>query len=223
MKINRIVVLGTVLAAGCIARSASAADETFTDTFGPQTAPFTSVLSFDQFNTSLGTLDSIQIALNGSETATLDVINSTGSSAAFTDAYASTPFTATAPDGVTTSLTATYGPFSGTAASFNNSYPGLTASQSGSVGVPSADFGSYEGLGLGTYNLTVTVDTGIYHGSAAFGVFFGGSATASGSVAVTYDYTPTPSVPDSGASIWLLGGVMFGLVAVSQKLRTCKV
>jgi len=221
MKINKIIVLGTVLVAGYAAKNASADMVTYTDTFGPQTTPFSDLLTFDKFNTSFGTLTGIQITLDTTEVADVAVYNILGTSLGFTGATASIPITASALSGVTTSVSGTAGPISGTAAPGLNSYMGVTASQTGTTAVPSADFGSYEGSGFGTFLLTVNGAQGVYSGSGPFGLFFGGSAVANGDVKVTYDYTPS-AVPDSAVTLSLVGGI-FGMIAVSRKLRTIKV
>jgi hypothetical protein len=218
MKINKKAILGTVLAAGCVANTAMADMITYTDTFGPQTTPFTDVETFTKFNTALGTLTGIQIVLDTYATATVQIANTTGTPQPFTDAQATIPVTATALNGVSTTTSTVAGPFSGTAPTGISEYPGITGSASSTLSVPMADFGLYEGMTAGTYNVSVTGGLGTYQGSAAFGVLFGGTASAGGTLEVIYDYnTPSP-VPDSGVTI-LLGGVAIGMIVVSQKLR----
>jgi hypothetical protein len=155
-------------------------------------------------------LTGITFTVNTSITAEVDVENLTGTPQPFTNASASVPVTATGPDGTTASTTATASVASGIAAPGFNSYPGLTDSTSGSASVLSSNWSAYIGTSSFGADFTFAAGDGNYGGSAGTGVLFGGSASAGGSITVTYFYTVIPEP----SSITLAGLGLVGLVGV---------
>jgi len=168
------------------------------------TTPFTDTFTFNTFNTSLGVLGQVTVSLNTSITAEVDIFNNSSSVQPFTNATASIPVTLTGPDGVVLSATGVAGPISGTVNPGFNAFPGLTTNANVSQTLPFGDFPGYEDPpSTATGTLTFTAASGSYAGSASSQVFFGGSATASGTITITYLYQPTGTIPEPGATTFL--------------------
>jgi len=219
---KKIAVLAMLGAGLVIGKTASADSIVQNFTIPTQTVPFTNPFTFNLFDTTLGTLNSVTIFLGTSATAEVDVINLSPGAKAFSNATATIPITATGPAAITVTDTLTAGPVSGTtnpAAFSTTAVPGVTGSTSNSVGVPTIDFGSYEGVGGGTALITAASSAGTYGGTGT-GVAFSGSATASGTVTVTYDYTPfSAATPEPGTWGLLVAGASTGLVLVRRRRR----
>jgi hypothetical protein len=184
--------------------------KTFSQPMPTSSVPFTYTFPLPGFNTSLGTLDAITLALKTTGTVEVDVENLNFSPESFTNATASIPITLTGPAGVTTTVDLSAGPLSGTAAPFFNAFPGLVASATGSVSVLPADFVDYEGLGL-IGSVSIDATPGTYLGNSASNVSFGGSATASAVATVSYAYDPSSSTIPEPATMSLLGGALLGI------------
>jgi uncharacterized protein (TIGR03382 family) len=192
--------------------------QTFTVPTGTA-VPFSQNFTFNLFNTSLGTLDTVTVALSTSITAEVDVFNQTGSSQTITGATASIPVMLTAPAGISETATGVAGPVNGIAGVGDTAFQGLPASANQSLNVPLIDFSSYEGVGPLTGTLTAAATSGSYSGSATTGVFFGGSATAGATVTVTYLYQPAGTIPEPGATTFLAAGVLGSLGMVFRRRK----
>ena len=147
--------------------------------------------------------------------AQVNVYNFSGGAAGFFNANASVPVVVSGPAGVTISTKLLAGPLAGTVLAGQWGYfPGATTSYSASGNVPNANWGDYswDGTGLGTFNLNALVSGGTYSGSEAIPgtLAFAGTETVTGTVTVKYTYDPV-SVPDSGLTAMLLGAGMLAL------------
>jgi len=181
--------------------------------------PFSQNFTFNLFDSTVGVLDQVTLALSTSITAEVDVFNSLASPQAFTNATASIPVTVTAPDSVTETATGVAGPVNGTAAPGFNAFPGLPASANTSQNILMADWGFYEGVGPMTGVLNAASTSGTYSGNANPGVFFGGSAVAGATITITYFYQPAGSIPEPGATTFLAAGVLGSLGMVLRRRR----
>jgi uncharacterized protein (TIGR03382 family) len=181
--------------------------------------PINDTFTFNLFNTNLGTLQQVNLALSTSITAEVDVLNFTDSNQAFTNATATIPVTLAAPDAITEVAIATAGPISGTAVIGSNAFTGLASNANTSQIVPMADWSFYEGVGPMTNTLNASSTSGTYGGSANPGVFFGGSATAGGTITLTYLYQPAGTIPEPGATTFLAAGVLGSLGMVLRRRR----
>jgi hypothetical protein len=221
ISLSLAALVGVGLALGTSA-GAQVIVQTFT--FGsptPQNVPINDTFTFNTFNQSLGLLGGVTLTLSTSITAEVDIFNSTGSNQAFTNAEASIPVTLTGPGPTVVNETATAGPFSGTASPGFNAFPGLTANASSTVNVLQANWLLYENPPSGlTGTLTATSTNGNYSGSGAGGaLFFGGSATASGTITLTYLYQTAGSIPEPGATTFLAAGVLGSLGMVIRRRK----
>jgi hypothetical protein len=230
---RKAIVLSLAGALSC-ALSSQAAIETQTQTqsYGNSiTPPFVTPLTFNGFNTALGTLTSVDLILTS--TATVDVeiydLNFTGpaSPISFTQAEATFPVIATsalAPgdQALTTSESMTAGPFSGTAVSGLNDFPGMPATGTASQSVTAASqLNAYETTP--TFTVSVQSVTGTYSGSYTApgdgsGLYFGGSALEGGSVTVEYDYIPA-AVPEPSTWFAACSIVAGSAVSIFRKTR----
>jgi hypothetical protein len=193
--------------------------QTFTVPTGTA-VPFSQNFTFNLFNSTLGQLDQVTLALSTNITAEVDVFNSLAVSQTFTNANASIPITVTGPGPVTETATGVAGPVSGTAAPGFNAFPGLPASATTSQNVPMALWiPNYEGVGLLTGTLNASAASGTYSGNANPGVFFGGSAVAGATITLTYLYQPAGTIPEPGATTFLAAGVLGSLGMVIRRRR----
>jgi hypothetical protein len=205
-----------IFAAGLtIAGAANATVLTFTHTIPATTVPFTSVFTLSSFSTALGTLTGVEILLDDTTSATVDIYNLNATSSSFTDASASVPLTITGPAAVSLTDTVTAGPISGVAAPGLNTYTGASGNSTVTTSIAPADFSSYESATPQSLTFGAVAANGTYTGTAGFGVLFGGSATAGGTVEVEYTYTPVPTVPEPAS--WAL--MMIGFGAMGGVLR----
>ncbi len=189
-----------------------------TITYGPLafpggTGPFNNALTFDKFDTALGTLTGVEISMNAAGFAQVNVYNFNSGPAGFHNANASVPVVVVGPAGVTISTTLFAGPVAGTAPVGLSFYPGVSANYSASGNVPNANWGDYSwnGVGSGTFNLNAYVSGGSAGGTADSGdspLFYSSTETVNGTVTVEYTYT---SVPDGGLTAMLLGVGMLAL------------
>ena len=209
-----------------------------TQAFNFATLNTSSLLAFNGFNSALGTLNSVHLAWNISNTLNNTVTNTGGTPAVVGSlmgvgsidltATATTTFTGT---GIASSLsgtnTLTTPGFTGTIpAAF---IPGVvvgTASQAGTVGSTclsndlscgaAAVLTAYIG-GLNLFNINVS-SFGSQGGSVPATIFTGNNGTAFGSVSLFYDYTgfAPPAVPAPG-TMALLGLGLLGLAGMRRK------
>ncbi len=177
-------------------------------TAGTQSLPFTIPTTSGAFTdisllspTSIrmqGTLTSITITLNRTRLQPRLKYKTTRVSVqSFTGATSSIPLTLAGPGGVTTSVNAVAGPFSGIAVpNAVTVVPNAPAPANGTltINVPAASFSAFEvppSSGTGTYTFSAT--SGMFTGTAQSGVFFGGTESAGGSGTVTFTFT-TPRI-----------------------------
>jgi hypothetical protein len=180
-----------------------------------QDVPFSYTLPVQQFNPSLGTLTGVTLSVDATVTGYIQIVNIGSTSYTFTNATASVPVTVTGP-GVPTptsvSTTATATLASGTAAPGLNSYAGVTASSTGLTPVAMSAWGMYTGTGTFDGTIASTATGGTFSGTGGPGsqgkLFFGGTATAGGTIDVTYTYI-SAVVPEPN-SMALLGIGMAG-------------
>jgi hypothetical protein len=207
----------------CLAMSSADAN---TITEGPLSFPggtgnFNNPLTFDKFDTSLGTLTDVTISMTAVGYGIL-IVNNTANSKDynFYNGFASVPVNVVGPGGVTISTTLTATGMSGTASPGLTSFNGVSGNYDASGHVLSADWGSYSGLGAGTFTLNALVAGGTFGGSQTENgnsfLFFGGSEHVNGTVTVTYTYT---GVPDGGLTAMLLGMGMLGLGCVRRMAK----
>jgi PEP-CTERM motif len=209
--------------AGTESASADAITQTATET---NASTFTYDFTFNGFNTSLGTLTSITLTLMIDETPVEEIINIDSASHNYSNATASFPITAEimAPGSTTTmvTLTATAGPFTGTAAPGTTDNPGSADTGSQSTNVAMSDWIFYEGSTVVVTGL-LTAQNGSYGGSETDGqgkLFFGGDLSGSSTATLVYNYTPD-SVPEP-LTLSLFGAGLVGAAGMSRRRKANK-
>lgn len=212
-----------MLAVGlAVGGAASAATVSFTHTIAATPVPFTSNFTLSSFNTALGTLTGVEIVVDDTSVATVDIFNLNSTTESFTDASATVPLTVTGPDGSMITNSVTAGPISGVAGVGLSTFTGLSASNVVSLSIAPAAFSSYESATPQNLSFTASAGDGTYTGTGGFGVLFGGSAVAGGTVEVNYTYSTAVPEPASWAlmivGFGMMGGVLRRRVGASTQV-----
>jgi hypothetical protein len=179
-----------------------------------QPVPYSFSFGASQFDPSMGTLNSVSIAVVSDVTGEVDVINLTGVTQTFTNASASIPVTLAGPASLSLSATAVTPAQSGTVAAGipygETVISGLTATASTSVTYTApAALATYIGTGTSNLPFLFTIGNGTYSGTAPPNVFFSGGGSADATVTITYNFSPVPEP----AGFVLLGlGSAIGLI-----------
>lgn len=185
-------------------------------------------LLFDQFDASLGTLNSVTVTYNGLRIYTRaeadfrddDWANETAgyqsiyggmggsiSGAGFSFSRSSSTRTDTCADG----WYATSGAACGTDIYGSYYYPAGTSSTTSSASLLTAFTGN--GVMVANFNLGGRLYTNETDGDDGYITYRYGYVYGDGSMTIAYDYTPVP-VP---AAAWLFGSALFGLATVGRK------
>jgi hypothetical protein len=185
-----------------------------TETIASQADPYTDTFILPSFNSSLGTLQSVEFVLTDQSTVTVLVNNETGATKNFSDASASFPLTVTGPGGLSVADSITNTVASGSLAGHTQaSYPGspVTATQTETFTTGLSGFESNSPLNL---SFTAEAGTGSFSGNANGNVLFGGSAVTGGTFEVIYDYAAS-AVPEPAT--WAF--MMLGVGAIGAAMR----
>ena len=217
---------GLIVAASfAVASAAQAIPQSFTATTGGTTpatqltVPFSSTLTLSKFDTTQGTLNSVTLTFAATDSVNASVFNTnTTRDDPVTGAVASIPLSVSGPVGLTFNTTISAGPFNGTALRGQTTQLGTSTVpyNPAPISIAPANFGAYSGAGAQTFAATFSggnvtgTGTGVPNET-----FFGGGGLASGTLTVTYDFTPPPPPPPVGtpepASMALLGAGLAGL------------
>lgn len=168
-------------------------------------SPYSENFTLGRFDSNLGTLTDILISMSFNVTGSVSVQNFNAVSESFTSASSWLPITLTGPASTTISASAGTAPVSNTVGAAVVAYvapygwmmqpgsfsqTGLTGTPSSSTHVGPSAFSAYEGAGSALLNFSYLAGDGIYGGSSVAGVYFGGSASANGTISIAYTYTP---------------------------------
>jgi hypothetical protein len=152
-------------------------------------------LTLPEFDSSLGTLQAVNLTLTSTINGSVSIFNLTGASQSFTNALASLTIGVTGPDGTAASVTPVV------TVPFGTVNPGETdfgpLSNVASSSVTASTLSSYEAVGGGSLSFAVVSSSGgYYQGTSVPDVFFGGAVSSSGEVDIAYTFLPA-RVPDS--------------------------
>ena len=152
-------------------------------------------VALPEFDSSLGTLQAVDLTLTSTINGLVSIYNLTGASQSFTNALASMTVGVTGPAGTAASVTPMV------IVPFGTVNPGETdfgpLANTASSSVAASTLSSYETIGGGTLNFAVVSSAGgFFQGTSVPGVFFGGAVSTSGDVDITYTYSPV-NLPDS--------------------------
>lgn len=172
-----------------------------------------------QFDTTLGTLNSISISTTTSEVANVSVNNTDLNNAwSFTNGKAEVFLNVTGPSSFSQYVTTDAIQPSGTvAANSTQNYPGLTGSQTSSNTVTTG-LSSFEGVGSNNLSFAATVLSSSFSGTTSAPsntLYFGGGSSLGVDLTVVYDYTAT-SVPEP-TTLALMGTAIIGIGLVRRK------
>jgi len=176
------------------------------------------------FNTSLGTLDEVLLSVTTTINANVIVFNQTANPLGFTDGTATIPENVTAPGVPTITDNVVAGPLSGIANPLAlTTFSAPPATNTDNVSVPVGQFSFYENPPTGlTLTIGASAGSGSFSGTETGGsgdLFFGGNATGSGSITLTYLYQPAGTIPEPGATTFLAAGVLGSLGMVIRRRR----
>jgi hypothetical protein len=170
------------------------------------------VVAFQQFNASLGALESVDITIKSYDTAESVVYNFGGTPAVYSGASVTGGSEQVSALGVSTVASAlSAGSFSGTAAS------GVTIAGTGatqefySSEIVLSGLSSYIGSGTGTFTLTLDSSAGTAAGTGSSALLFGDAFTSYGTVEIDYNYASIAgsvvSVPEVAHFASFAGGL----------------
>jgi hypothetical protein len=212
-----------LLAAAAFASASAMADQiSYTSTLASDLTDQDQALSFKQFNSSLGTLNSVTLSFDTTISTTVDAIAPAGSTvyvSLMAELFLTHPDTVTPLyyDSVTLfnnhSLTAGAGGTASTSAFATISGSGLTMSAS--------DFALFTHIGAGTgytYAPLYVMSTSSWEGDDGEVKF---TTYAAGTAKVTYDFTAAPVPEPETYGMMLLGLGLVGLVA-KRKSRSAQ-
>jgi hypothetical protein len=211
LKFFAAVIMGTAVTAPACALAATVV-ESASITSSP--VPYDTNFTLAGFNTALGTLQSVEFVLTDNTTASVDVINTTGATQSFTNAFANIPLTVSGPSGTTLSdtISATV-PSGSVAGNSQRAFSGSPVTDSVNLTLNS-NLSAFKGSS--PLSFTASAGTGTYGGQAAGDVFFGGSAVTGGTFDVIYTYASAVPEPAS----WAL--LMLGVTGIGAAVRRRK-
>jgi PEP-CTERM motif len=205
-----------ILALPAFAEPASAGLITQTENYPSALASFSVPLSFTKFNTQLGTLTGVSVALSMHGTVTSQVLSTSSQSQTFTSASTTSTVSIAAPASVVISASLLTTPVAGTISANATMTIGT---DSGTVGSSSSlgsfEFAPYESSGAGSYVINAVAANTNSGSTNSARVAIAGFSTVGGSLVITYTYLAAVPEPAS------LGMVVLGLgfVAAIRRIR----
>ena len=195
-----------VIATSMSARATPTETETFNAGASLQSLMATGDFTLPDFNTQLGTLDSIDITLTVNSSSTIEVYNSTNSAVDFTNASLTVPGSVTGPGGASVSAILNAVLTSGVAQPGMNTYEPTptTITKSETLSDPGI-LSQWEDQVGGVVNLTYNKGSATYQGTDTGdgNLLFGGAAKGCGEFSVEYTYSNDSAAVAEPASKYL--------------------
>lgn len=223
--LQRFVLLAALVALlGSVAMADSIEYSSYT--VAPAAAPYTVTFPLDNFNPSLGSLQSITLSLAYTMSGEIDVVNYAfpPNTLSFMGATSSIPLTLTGPGSLDVTTTAGLSIGGGTVLPYLFTFPSVYSvsglSSVGTVYSYPSNFSLFETPpGATTDNFTVSVGTGSFSGTGPSGLAYGGDATVGATIEVAYDYIPKPKpVPESSSLLLMSPALLGGLGLLRKRL-----
>jgi hypothetical protein len=203
------------------AASAKTQTETFTASESLGCSQSDNNFVLPSFNTTLGTLDGVDVTLTFASHSSIRVINDGCASLSFSDASITVPIDVSGPEGFDFDTSLTGEVASGTAKHGLNSFKTTKSSIKDSQLINPSAFNLWENQPDNLVSFTVSKSNPTYQGSDHGGnLFFGGKAAEHGKISVEYFYTD-PNCPGTGGAEAVpepAGKYFSGIVAIALML-----
>jgi hypothetical protein len=190
-RLCRWVMFASVLVP--LVAAAGSVTESDTISINTETGPASEALSFAQFNSSLGTLNSVTIQATGQAQSVIALVNISGSAVTYSASSTSIPLQLSGNGLTPVSQTFANSSMGGGSVAANSTVyipmtPAATLGLSGS----DPNLSAYIGNGSTTLDLGFLAGTSSETTSNGGSLFVGTDGIASGQLTVTYNYTPVP-------------------------------
>jgi len=220
---NLIAVAGVLAGAFGVGQAASATDIVQHWDF-LTTGALNTLETYQLFNQSIGTLTGVKFELVSATNAEVDIFNSNGPGQTFTNAHTSTTVSIAGPPSafVYVSETLNGNVASGTVNAPFTPFAGLVDNKDVTDSVLATNFSHYQAIGGGTSgeNLTLNITSPTSGVTAVAGIGAGGSATASGTLYLTYSYDSFSTTPEPGTWALVFASASVSLVGLRRRRAT---